>query len=833
MKQKSILLGLVMGLTLASQDTQSLGMGKIQVHSALDQPLQASIDLMMGDSEDLTNLTVQLASAADYKKVGLDRSFVPNNISVALDENNPLVINVTSAGPVSEPIVTLLLDVNWGNGRIFREFTILLDPPVYSSSQITSTAPVAESTYQTPEPIENQPEVVTEAAEVPVVQTRAEAEVAADSERNEEVVESTVEAAPSYQASASEVEVMSGDTLWSIANQNKPSSLSTNQMMAALFNHNPQAFSNNNINQLIKGSRLMIPTANELQSISQAEALDLVQSHNDSWAPVQRVADSYSSFQTTEPAYEAPAETSDDSIDYGVELAGSTDQEDSNGGQEGDGYESLNETAVAEELYNKDSENAELKERLSELEGIVEQQQAALEIKSDDLANLEDQLAEPADETTDAIQEAVETDDVWGDDASVASINEEAAVEDDSMVEEDAPVITDVSIEEPADNADDAAANEAPAQEKKQTPSFSGSQQQEESMVDKGVNWVMDNLQWLALGLLGLLVLIFVPKFFRSRDKDVAEETSFLDDIKTRNKDSEESAAVMTEDTKVNDPLEEEVTESIDVDDDVLADLDKKIDFESEDDDDDDIFKGFDDEPEVEASTDSSADDEGEASDDGFDLDGFLNDDEDDDSEASQEEQQTDEQLVDTSDDTEDDFDFDLSELDDLEESSETAAEDLSDEIDDALESLSDDAEDTVEKIEETVEAAEETDFSLDEDFEFDLDGEMEDLVEDAEDAVEDISEDAEEAFDEVLDIADETSESLEVDTEVADDDIDLGLDLDDMLEDGDVIDTKLDLAKAYLEMGDHDGAKNLLKEVSAEGNDSQIEEAKKLLDDM
>ena len=842
MKQKSILLGLVMGLTLASQDTQSLGMGTIQVHSALDQPLHASINLMIGDDEDLTDLTVKLASDADYKRVGLDKSFVPSNITVSLDEENPLLIKVASSGAVSEPIVSLLLDVNWDNGRIFREFTILLDPPVYSTSQVINEETVAEvATYQEPEPVEDVVETVESTPEV-AVQTIAEAaEEELDDTMEEEVaVEEVEEAASDYEPSVGSVEVMSGDTLWSIANQNKPSSLTTNQMMAALFNSNPQAFANNNINQLIKGSRLIIPTADELQSISQAEALDLVRSHNDNWVPSVSSDDSYSSFQTSEPTYSEPADTTSSDIDYGVELAGSTDQEDSNGGQEGEAYENLNENASAEELYNKDSENAELKERLSELEDIVEVQQAALEIKSDDLANLEDQFTETGEEV------ANESDDVWGDDPSVALTEEEIAAEPESM-------ISDVSISESEDTVVEEEQEQVSETEEQPVASevknVSAAQTQEESMVDKGVNWVMNNLQWLALGLLALLTLIFVPKFLRSRNKDVAEETSFLDDIKSRKNEnvSDDDAPAETEDTKVNEPLSEEQGDD-EVADDVLADLDKKIDFDNDDEEDDeDIFKGFDDEPETledESELDAQESDETE-SDDGFDLDGFLNDDAADEvaeevSELEDEldavvddiEEQAEDSLEDTF-DVDEDFDFDLSELEELEDTNDSDEDaDLSDEIDDALESLSNDAEDAIDDIEESVEEVvdEATDFSLDEDFEFDLDGELEEI---AEEAVEEVKDSAEDAFDEVLDIAEDSTESLDVSSDTSDSEIDLGLDLDDMLEDGDVIDTKMDLAKAYLEMGDKDGAKNLLKEVAAEGNDTQIEAAKKLLDDM
>ena len=134
MKQKLILLALVVALTIVSQSSLSLGMGKIQVYSALGEPLLSSIEILTNADEELGDLTVSLASAEDYQKVGLDRSFVPANIMVSMDEINPHQINVTSNGPVTEPIVSLLLDVNWNNGRILREFTVLLDPPVYDSA---------------------------------------------------------------------------------------------------------------------------------------------------------------------------------------------------------------------------------------------------------------------------------------------------------------------------------------------------------------------------------------------------------------------------------------------------------------------------------------------------------------------------------------------------------------------------------------------------------------------------------------------------------------------------------------------------------------------------
>ncbi|MCF6301396.1 MAG: hypothetical protein L3J52_09810, partial [Proteobacteria bacterium] len=109
-------------------------MSKIQINSVLDMPLDASIRLLLNEDESQHQYTVKLASSADYQKVGLDKSFVPSNIQVSVDEDDPSLVNISSLGPISNPIVSLLLDVSWSNGRLLREFTILLDPPVYTSS---------------------------------------------------------------------------------------------------------------------------------------------------------------------------------------------------------------------------------------------------------------------------------------------------------------------------------------------------------------------------------------------------------------------------------------------------------------------------------------------------------------------------------------------------------------------------------------------------------------------------------------------------------------------------------------------------------------------------
>lgn len=867
MKQKLILVTLIVFLTVVSQNTFSLGLKEIQVKSGLNQPLKATVDLMVGDDEDISDLKVALADAQSYKKVGLDKSFVPSGIQVELDKDNPRQINVSSNAPITEPIVSLLLDVNWENGKILREFTVLLDPPVYNAAENVVINKISTPRFVEPqaeqEPVEQEPEVVVELSE-------READYAdetefVDAKPAEEVVE-MVEHKTTYEGFG-EIEVMPGDTLWSLAQSNKPSEVTTQQMIEALFNKNPDAFADNNINRLIKGRRLSVPTLNEIQAISQADALDLMRSHNNAWQPAQS-DDSYSALQTSEPTEQPVTETKVEQ-DYGVELMGGDDQKEHSGDSEdGGNTNNLSENAVAEELYNKASENQELKERLSELEDLVEQQQEALEIKSDDLSNLQDQLGSEQDQALDTLAESVEADDIWGDEGTVAEdplldIQDtvaEAAVDEaqqlavdeidalsqipegDGLIDGEttdalADEFADQTIDEFADDlqVDDSEAEVAVAKE--ETKQETQKQAGDESTVDQSVNWVMDNLRWILGGLVALILLLFVPKFFKSKGNKVEEEGSFLDDIKSKEETPVDEVREQSDDavdTKLTEPLTEQVE-------DLQQEAEQQLEDSSA------VFEGESVFEEAEVLEEGS-DDVQQNEEDEFDLDGFLNE------EKQPEEEPVVEQETDQTTEEEDDFEFDLSEFDDLEK--ETGISDIEQEVEQKV----DDVEELAEGLSDDLESkAEEAVFDLDDDIaelesEFGLEGlhdlgEVDELdvakteqdgdsldissLEDELDLGDEQQSKADEAgtIDDSFDLPDnnETEDEIMID----DEDFDLGIDLDDMMEDQDAIDVKFDLAKAYLEMGDSDGAKNLLKEVVSEGSPELVEQAKKLLDEM
>ena len=121
-------------LALASGGAFGLGLGEIEMQSALNQPMSAEIALTSVQPGELEGMIVQLAPAAAYERAGIERSSVLLDLKFSIDESSGSpVIKVESTRPVVEPFLNFLLEVDWPQGRMVREYTVLLDPPVFMS----------------------------------------------------------------------------------------------------------------------------------------------------------------------------------------------------------------------------------------------------------------------------------------------------------------------------------------------------------------------------------------------------------------------------------------------------------------------------------------------------------------------------------------------------------------------------------------------------------------------------------------------------------------------------------------------------------------------------
>lgn len=271
----------------------ALGLGNIELKSALNQPFQAQIDVVSATPDELQGLKVALAPPEMFERYGLDRPAFLQNLEfrVVSDRSGRGVVQVTSAQSIAEPFVTLLVEATWPRGRVLREYTVLLDPPVLlpapatpqavqpaetrpassnsSGGAINRPAPQQPARQPAPEP------VAPQTAPAPV--SRTESEPAAPVSR------SAPPRAPASVAGGAYGPVQRGDTLWVIADRFRPESVTINQMMVAVFRSNPDAFGGN-INLLRAGASLHLPEATDFDQLTVTAANSEVQRQTDEWS---------------------------------------------------------------------------------------------------------------------------------------------------------------------------------------------------------------------------------------------------------------------------------------------------------------------------------------------------------------------------------------------------------------------------------------------------------------------------------------------------------------------------------------------------------------------
>ncbi len=135
-----------------------LALGRLTVNSALGQPLVAQIDLTAASREELDSLQAKIADPSLYRQNNLTYQGVLSRARVTVERtaDGRAMLRVTSPTPVNEPYLDLMVDVSWASGRVVREYTFLLDPPgVATTVAVDPVAPArvgATTTAAAPQP---------------------------------------------------------------------------------------------------------------------------------------------------------------------------------------------------------------------------------------------------------------------------------------------------------------------------------------------------------------------------------------------------------------------------------------------------------------------------------------------------------------------------------------------------------------------------------------------------------------------------------------------------------------------------------------------------------
>ncbi len=256
---------LAVALCLSTAGAHAAGLGTITVLSPLGQPLRAEIDVN-ASSEELASMNARLASPEAFRQVGIEYAPGVAGIRFAVDKhkNGQPYLRVTSDRPINEPFLDVLVELTWSSGRMVREYTFLLDPPQALAPAAPVPVAAPEVAEPTPAPVSAPPPVVTEA---PTPTPVTVAPIPAETQE------------PSAQAAIEKSNtrlVKRGDTLTRIALATKPEGVTLDQMLVALLRGNQDAFDGDNMNRLRAGKILTIPDSEAVSAVAPSQARKIV-----------------------------------------------------------------------------------------------------------------------------------------------------------------------------------------------------------------------------------------------------------------------------------------------------------------------------------------------------------------------------------------------------------------------------------------------------------------------------------------------------------------------------------------------------------------------------
>ncbi|WP_028669858.1 FimV/HubP family polar landmark protein [Saccharospirillum impatiens] len=497
---------------------QALGLGDIELNSNLNEPLDADIELTQLRGLTAGEIIPTLASNDAFVRAGIERSFFLSNIQFSLEENEAgdLIIVLETRQPVREPFLNFLVEVNWPGGRLLKEYTLLLDPPVFDTGVVGESLVIDPAAQQAPAP----------SREISTTTT-----VAQSSEETTPVPAATEPRQDNL--AGDEYRVQRNDTLWEIAMQVPGrDGYNMQQVMLALQDVNPEAFLNDNINRLKAGSVLTFPTAEQMGRRSVQEAIREVENQNQGRAASARPTTASSEaaevqLSATESTSSAlPEQDGERDPDGYLEVSADGAEGTSAGGESVDQNELErleNELAIAGELNDQfERERDQLQGRVSELEEQLAIMERMINLQSGDAAAFQAELAGQAEEQA-AQADVTESADapIDGSDSSTAAPADQAAASEPAQPE---PEVAAEPEPQPAPQPQPVV---PPAPE----PGVMGFVQQ---YTQPAINWVMASVTNMVAAAAALLVVLLLPFYLRSRRNNKEEESLVdLDDTDT------------------------------------------------------------------------------------------------------------------------------------------------------------------------------------------------------------------------------------------------------------------------------------------------------------
>ena len=358
--------GLCIGL-LTSPLAHALSVGATSLHSYLAQPLDAEISLHGTGGMLIEDIKAKVASPEEFEKLDITWADIPARLKLVVEEKDgKMVIHATTPNPIEQPYLQFPLEVRAGRLKLVKEITLLLDPPGRGtrppSAATAQSLPQPQHRFAPPAPADNRPAA----------------------------------------AGAQSYRVRPGDTLWPIAQSLRARDVSNYQMMIALQRANPGAFPHGNVNEIQSGSLLTVPSDEQVRRIGQRDALREFRRQMQAWktgeavaaasprqgteAPTAPVTEQESPTSITRQAKE-PAESAEPKLEV------LPPPEDSVAGPQGktaDRETMQRELLLSEEqLRSQELEQNKISQQIANLQAQMEQMQALLKLKDQQIAALQ------------------------------------------------------------------------------------------------------------------------------------------------------------------------------------------------------------------------------------------------------------------------------------------------------------------------------------------------------------------------------------------------------------------------------------------------------------
>ena len=361
---------------LQAGSVMALGLGELTLESFLNEPLRAKVDLLDVGGLHEDQIRIRLATREDFDRLGVDRAYFLTSLKfdVSIDDNGKASIRVSSEEPVLEPYLDFIVEARWPSGRLLREYTVLVDPPVFdTTTPVISASQRVEEVEGIPAPAKKKPGEAEAAGGTRVDVRKSDLAPGEMPDREFNA------AAASRPAPGSRYMVHRDDTLWEIASAARPAGASVHQTMLDIQRLNPDAFIDGNINRVKAGYIIYLPDAGDISSADVAAALEEVRQQNEDWRagrasePVAAARPSLKISAEPEPGGDTPSGSVPQAPGAGPAPA---------------------TAAALEDLEKVQLERDEMEERLGAMEEQVETLQRIVSLKDDQIAALQNALAE-------------------------------------------------------------------------------------------------------------------------------------------------------------------------------------------------------------------------------------------------------------------------------------------------------------------------------------------------------------------------------------------------------------------------------------------------------